>query len=234
MGRESILERGAAQQAFEAELAQVDQLLRAAVADLFPPFSQLVAAQAGGSLRRAAIVLAAGTAEEESPRLCEQRVALAAALEMLHRALAVHMRLGSTSKPTAPNLTLLGSTILAGDYCFSRAAALAVRTGEAAVVEIFADALKRVSEGHLRQRFDGALEPYDEDSELFRAGATAAMQLTRAAEETQQAILELVAGLTARPSGQPLLPSHALTPAQLGRWQVFLQWWSAHPAAETD
>ena len=231
MGRESILERGAAQQAFEAELAQVDQLLHAAVADLFPPFSQLVAAQAGGSLRRAAIVLAAGMAEEESPRLCEQRVALAAALEMLHRALAVHMRVGSTSKPTAPNLTLLGSTILAGDYCFSRAAGLAVRTGEAAVVEIFADALKRVSEGHLRQRFDGALEPYDEDSELFRA--TAAMRLTRAAEETQQAILELVAGLAARLSGQLLLPSHALTPAQLGRWQVLLQWWSAHPAAET-
>jgi len=72
MGRESIMERGAAQQAFEAELAQVDQLLHAAVADLFPPFSQLVAAQAGGSLRRAAIVLAAGMAEEESPRLCEQ------------------------------------------------------------------------------------------------------------------------------------------------------------------
>ncbi|MFM7583181.1 MAG: polyprenyl synthetase family protein [Caldilinea sp.] len=234
MGRESILERGAAQQAFEAELAQVDQLLHAAVADLFPPFSQLVAAQAGGSLRRAAIVLAAGTAEEESPRLCEQRVVLAAALEMLHRALAVHMRVGSTSKPTAPNLTLLGSTILAGDYCFSRAAGLAVRTGEAAVVEIFADALKRVSEGHLRQRFDGTLESYDEDSELFRAGATAAMRLTRAAEETQQAILDLVAGLAARPSGQQLLPSHALTPAQLGRWQVLLQWWSAHPAAETD
>jgi octaprenyl-diphosphate synthase len=234
MGSESILERGAAEQAFEAELAQVDQLLHAAVADLFPPFSQLVAAQAGGSLRRAAIVLAAGTAEEESPRLCEQRVALAAALEMLHRALAVHMRVGSTSKPTAPNLTLLGSTILAGDYCFSRAAGLAVRTGEAAVVEIFADALKRVSEGHLRQRFDGTLEPYDEDSELFRAGATAAMRLTRAAEETQQAILDLVAGLAARPSGQQLLPSHALTPAQLGRWQVLLQWWSAHPAAETD
>ena len=232
MGSESILEQGA--QAFEAELAQVDQLLHAAVADLFPPFSQLLAAQAGGSLRRAAIVLAAGTAEEESPRLCEQRVALAAALEMLHRALAVHMRVGSTSKPTAPNLTLLGSTILAGDYCFSRAAALAVRTGDAAVVEIFADALKRVSEGHLRQRFDGALEPYDEDSELFKAGATAAMRLTRAAEETQQAILELVAGLAARPSGQLLLPSHALTPAQLGRWQVLLQWWSAHPAAETD
>ena len=164
MGGVYIVEREAAQQAFEAELAQVDQLLHAAVSDLFPPFSQLVAAQAGSSLRRAAIVLAAGMAEEDSPRLCEQRVALAAALEMLHRALAVHMRVGSSSKPTAPNLTLLGSTILAGDYCFSRAAALAVRTGEAAVVEIFADALKRVSEGHLRQRFDSALEPYDEDS----------------------------------------------------------------------
>ena len=211
MGGVYIVEREAAQQAFEAELAQVDQLLHAAVSDLFPPFSQLVAAQAGSSLRRAAIVLAAGMAEEDSPRLCEQRVALAAALEMLHRALAVHMRVGSSSKPTAPNLTLLGSTILAGDYCFSRAAALAVRTGEAAVVEIFADALKRVSEGHLRQRFDSALEPYDEDSELFRAGATA--------------ILELVAGLAARPSGPLQLPCHALTPTQLDRWQIVLQWW---------
>jgi octaprenyl-diphosphate synthase len=144
---------------------------------------------------------------------------------MLHRALAVHMRVGSSSKPTAPNLTLLGSTILAGDYCFSRAAALAVRTGEAAVVEIFADALKRVSEGHLRQRFDSAVEPYDEDSELFRAGATAAMRLTKTAEETQQAILELVAGLAARPSGPLQLPCHALTPTQLDRWQIVLQWW---------
>jgi hypothetical protein len=64
-----------AAQDFLAELAEVEQELRDATADLFPPFSQMVAAQLRSShpLRRAAVVLAAGVAAPDNSGLTWRR-----------------------------------------------------------------------------------------------------------------------------------------------------------------
>src|SRR5690606_14142778 len=146
-----------AEQALRTELAAVESEMRAALSDLFPPFSQMIDSRlrAQGAQTRAAIVLTAGIGAPDTDELRARRIARAAALEMLHLALAVHMAIGeATDIDTMQYQSLLGSTILAGDYCFSRSAELAVRTGDPVVVEIFSDALKRVSEGNLRRFFE--------------------------------------------------------------------------------
>lgn len=224
-----------AHQQFEAELAQVEQRINEEIADLFPPFSQMVAAQLQRSqpLMRAAVVLATGVAAEDNDALREQRINLAAALEMLHLAINVHILLSETVGEDAPNLSLLGSTILAGDYCFSRSASLAVRTGDQKVVEIFSDTLKRVSEGHLRWVFDSAGEPYNEDRELLLAGAEAAAQLARWPAKAYSQARRFVESLADCPAGAPSQadrsdePSRSLSVTQRERWLAFLDWCTA-------
>lgn len=219
-------------QALKAELAEVEAEMQAALTDLFPPFSQMIDARlrAQGPLTRAAIVLTAGTGEPDTAALRGKRISLAAALEMLHLALAVHMAIGSVSGvDTAQFQSLLGSTILAGDYCFSRSAELAVRTGDPVVVEIFSEALKRVSEGNLRRFFDPAEFHFDEDRELFLAGIAAAGQLTGASTHLQDAQSQLAVDLAgARIMQRQALaeePSFAeLSPLQRARWQALIEW----------
>lgn len=224
-----------ARRLLEMELAEVEQRLDDALSGLFPPFSQMVAAQLRGSrpLMRAAVVLTAGVASPDHDLVREQRLNLAAALEMLHLAINVHMLLGSAATGEAPNPSLLGSTILAGDYCFSRSANLAVLTEDRAVVEIFSDALKQVSEGHLRRFFNPVGEPYNEDHDLFVAGVTAAMHLTQASEQARSAATWLVEALAAHPKpaekeARFLTLLHELqgevAPAQSERWAALLTW----------
>lgn len=222
-----------AAQEFLAELAEVEQQLRDATADLFPPFSQMVATQLRRSrpLRRAAVVLAAGVAAPDNHVVRGQRINLAAALEMLHLAITVHMILADDASTDAPNRSLLGSTILAGDYCFSRAASLAVRTGHSTVVEIFSDALKRVSEGHLRRFFNPAAEPYNEDEELFVAGATAAMHLAQTPGRAHAWVIQMsetfaFAMPEAAMSTWPP-PPNTLDAYQSERWLALLNWHAA-------
>ncbi len=224
-----------ARQELEQELVEVEQRLGEALDDLFPPFSQMVAAQLRGSrpLMRAAVVLAAGVASPDHDIVREQRLNLAAALEMLHLAINVHMLLGSAVTGAEPNPSLLGSTILAGDYCFSRSANLAVLTEDRTVVEIFSDALKQVSEGHLRRFFDPIGEPYNEDQDLFVAGVTAAMHLAGASEPARDAAIQLVEALAANPkAGESGAQIHILfrkledelSSRQSERWAALLAW----------
>lgn len=217
-----------ATQDFLAELAEVEQELRDATVDLFPPFSQMVAAQLRGShpLRRAAVVLAAGVAAPDNSVVRRQRIDLAAALEMLHLAITVHMILADDASTDSPNRSLLGSTILAGDYCFSRAASLAVRTGHSTVVEIFSDALKRVSEGHLRRFFNPAADRYNEDEELFAAGAAAAMHLAQTPERAHAWVIQMSeAFAVAMPEAAPTWPPpNTLDAYQSERWLAVLSW----------
>lgn len=213
------------------ELAEVEQHLHDAIAELFPPFRQMVAAQFRSSHPpyRAGIVLAAGVATPDQTLTRSQRIYLAAALEMLHLAISVHIMLADTTTDPV-NRSLLGSTILAGDYCFSRSADLAVRTGNATVVEIFSDALKRVSEGHLRHIFASTAVRYNEDRELFMAGAHAAMELANTPERARREIMllvELLAESTSLPATatdtMQILDS-LLERNQLERWHAFLRW----------
>lgn len=229
------LAEGAAQ-ALSTELAEVEAEIQAALSDLFPPFSQMIDARlrALGALTRAAIVLTAGTGAPDTDKLHGKRISLAAALEMLHLALAVHMAIGKASgEDIAQYQSLLGSTILAGDYCFSRSAELAVRTGDPIVVEIFSEALKRVSEGNLRGFFEPAATHFDEDHELFLAGIAAAGQLTGASAALQDAQSRLVSGLAGTKSQAANLqlltdePAFAeLSPLQSARWRALIGWFA--------
>lgn len=221
-----------AQQALMAELAEVEQHLDDAITELFPPFRQMVATQFRSShpLYRAGVVLTAGVAAPDHSMTRSQRIYLAAALEMLHLAISVHIMLADTAASDPTKRSLLGSTILAGDYCFSRSASLAVRTGNATVVEIFSDALKHVSEGHLRHIFAPATAGYNEDRELFAAGAHAAMELANTPERARREIILLVTLLaeSANLSSAATDVLHTLDSLldrdQFERWRAFLHW----------
>ena len=68
-------------------------------------------------------------------------------LEMLFVAHSIHGLL-LTAVREGMDKSVMGSTILAGDYCFSHSAVLATGTESPQVVAIFAQALKTVSEGN--------------------------------------------------------------------------------------
>lgn len=229
------------------EITAVEQELLKALSDLNPPFSQLVHRQFERiyPLLRAGVVLATAFEDTEEASLRTRRIYLGAALEMLHLALRIHTRLlDVASGSEAADRSLLGSTILAGDYCFSRAADLAVRTGNPAVVDIFAHALKRASEGHLRQLLE-ATARFDEGGELLRSGGAAASELAgfspeiRAAQREQAEVFaaHLQDTLSTRePAGTPLPADVAggerLSAGQRARWaQLYRQMVEAQPAA---
>ncbi len=143
-----------AQQPIEHEpladaLARVEALLGESQQPLQSPLRELVEGQVASARPhlRAAVVLAASTPPARAPA-DERPFYLAAALEMLFVALSTHKRLLDIE---TPERTLLGGTILVGDYCFGQAAALVVRSEHPKVVTIFSEALKLVSEGALRQ-----------------------------------------------------------------------------------
>jgi octaprenyl-diphosphate synthase len=215
---------------FAAELAAVEDELVAALADLNPPFSQLVQRQLKRiyPLLRAGVVLATATGAPGDELLRARRIDLAAAVEMLYLALCIHTRLlGAPTGSGDLDRSLLGSTILAGDYCFSRAAGLAVRTDSPAVVDIFARALKRASEGHLRQLLEPEAEDFDENGELLISGVMAGCELASLAPENRAANLRQGEGLArwlqAKGDGgaQPVVevPADELQAEQTVRWQ---------------
>ena len=222
----------------EEELVMVESELQAGLADLQPPFSQLAQSQLkrGYPLMRAAIVLASGVGAPDTESLRSRRVYLGAALEMLYLALGIHARLlVKTSQNETPNQSVLGSTVLAGDYCFSRAAGLAVCTESSRVVEIFAQALKRVSEGHLRQLFHSEAQPYDENRELFLSGVSASGELAGLSPDTITAAVRFADVLAIALNERHRLaldPDEALTshldPVQSERWVQLLAWLQAH------
>ncbi len=217
----------------QQELAWAEQELSAALEALYSPFSQLAQSQLRRSypLLRAAIVLTAGVGDPDSQPLKAQRVHLAAALEMLQLALSIHTRLLTpTGMRQDIDQSVMGSTILAGDFCFSRAAGLAVQTHSPAVVDIFAQALQRMSEGRLRILFSPD-QSFDEDDELFRSGILGAMALTGGNQDLQAALLRIGQQLAlaghdhARASFALLDSDLALcTRHQAARWQALAVW----------
>lgn len=173
---------------FEAEIAEVQSTLLVATTDLTNPLGDLVR----GHIKRAqppicgAAVLAISSLQLPDGDFRRKRIVLAAALEMLHIALNVHRLLVNAAvheqqqgRGDALDRAFIGSTILAGDYCFSRAAQLAAQTDHPQVVATFSLALQAVSEGLLREQFDPSskIGDYDETRQLLKSGALAAAQL---------------------------------------------------------
>jgi geranylgeranyl pyrophosphate synthase len=152
------------------DLKKVEEKMRSMGEEAYGPLAQafLQLLGSGGKRLRPALALAAhdlltGTAPalRRAPILGEERtkaIAVAAAVETLHNATLVHDDLIDNALVRRGSTTLnavwdKGATVLAGDYLFARAAGFAAETGNIRVVQLFADTLRIICEGELRQHF---------------------------------------------------------------------------------
>jgi octaprenyl-diphosphate synthase len=228
---------------FDAEIEEVQGTLLAATTDLTNPLGDLVRAQ----IKRAqppicgavvlAVSMAHGTSGDDGD-LRRKRILLAAALEMLHVALNVHRLLVNAAindrQPGGEDTldrAFIGSTILAGDYCFSRAAQLAAHTDHARVVATFSLALQTVSEELLREQFHPDSGSYDETKQLLISGTQAAAQLVGLSEDAQQEAMTLAQRLASRWAlyqhgrhGTNVLPLDAPVETLPLGWQALYHW----------
>ncbi len=180
--------------ALQAELNLVAAKLEEAVADLPDGLAQFVRSEVADEQVLAGVVLASAAPENDSAEDEFRRVALASALELLQIALNIHRLLLKPKQTDSIDSFLLGGTILAGDYCFSRAAVLAARTNHPRVVTIFAELLQELSQANLRRVIvsespgrDSA--GVDERESLFHSGASAGVLLAGLGEKDQTAVV---------------------------------------------
>lgn len=210
---------------FLAEVGELAPRLYAAAQELYSPLGELARAHIRDAQPplRGAVVLATGLGAPDTVLLREQRLLLASALEMLAVALSIHRLLLAASADSSLDKSLVGSTILTGDFCFSRAAVLAARTESPLVVDIFAEALKNVSEGHLRRLFSPQEPTFNEALELMIAGVRAISHLAGSTPAATAAALALAEDTaTGAPHARALPPG--LSPAQAERRDAFLDW----------
>ena len=185
---------------FRAELNQVAEKLEDAVADLPDGLAQFVRSELAENQVLAGVVLASAAPVRDSVENQYRRVALAAALELLQIALNIHRLLLRPEQTGSIDSFLLGGTILAGDYCFSRAAVLAAQTRHPQVVTVFAELLQQVSQANLRRAIaeDGVGRDhtaFDEREALLYSGATAGALLAGLSEEEQEVVVQYAASL---------------------------------------
>lgn len=156
----------------QEELALVEARLRAVAASAYAPLAaalQSLLDSGGKRLRPALAILAA---RFYPPANLEAVIAAAAALEMLHTATLVHDDLIDGALLRRGHATLnaswdQGSTVLAGDYIFARAAAFAAETENPRVISLFAQTLMTICDGELRQIF-GHLDWEQPQEEYYR------------------------------------------------------------------
>ena len=138
-------------------------------------------------------------------RASEKAIAVAAAVETLHTATLVHddlidqalVRRGSTTLNAVWNK---GATVLAGDYIFARSAGFAAETDNLPVVQLFAETLRIIVEGELRQLFSSrqwrqpkeAYYPriFAKTASLFAAATRSGAILGGATPEQEQALYD--------------------------------------------
>ncbi|MFN8442496.1 MAG: hypothetical protein U0175_17105 [Caldilineaceae bacterium] len=223
---------------FTDELKAVQVNLAQVFDTLYPPLLGLVRAQIQQAQPhlRAAVVLATAVAvdsADESVALRKKRIDLASALEMLYVALQVHeLLLKSSAQELHDTIdkSVMGSTILAGDTCFSHAALLAARTDSPQVVAIFSQALQTISEKQLRHLFsqqDGK-PSFDPSRELFEAGLQAASVLANLNTEVIAQLNEMIDTIPAQVLHSRLALSDASTKLDLvhqERWQALVAWY---------
>ena len=205
----------------DQELAQVTDILQEIAGELDEPLNQLVVSQIrrASPHRRAGVVLAFGAGEQDDDPQRMRRISLAAALEMLYIAQRVHHLL-LQQQTEAMDKSLMGSIILAGDFCFSRAADLAVRTENPDIVQVFSDALKRLSENNLRTLFDQDTQQMQRDGELLVSGIEAALLLAASVPDpatTAASAQAWAAFLAADAPAQPPADLARVNPQQAAR-----------------
>ncbi len=179
--------------ALQAELRLVAAKLEEAVADLPDGLAQFVRSELAENQVLAGVVLASAAPVTDTADEKLRRVSLAAALELLQIALNIHRLLLRPEQTGSIDSFLLGGTILAGDYCFSRAAVLAAHTNHPQVVMVFAELLQEVSQANLRRVVseDGycqAPAAIEEREALFRSGASAGALLAGLTGEEREVV----------------------------------------------
>jgi geranylgeranyl pyrophosphate synthase len=215
----------------QQERVEVEKILVDVADTLHPVLSDFIREELASheSSRLASVVLAAAYPEVDTEERRQQRVYLAAAIELLAIALGVHKLLLNAADL---DRSLVGGTVLAGDYCFSRAASLAARTGNPAVVAIFSEMLQQLSEGHLRVIFSEGVDRFDEDSLLHRRAALAGAVLADLPAETVEATADFGQWVSNWQSGADGAPQEeqiahrikasGLSSFQHRRWRVLL------------
>ncbi|NUQ36992.1 MAG: polyprenyl synthetase family protein [Caldilineales bacterium] len=173
------------------DLELVRQRIQQACRSAYPLLDDLIAAHLHTHYPRAIIVL--GTSRLGHTER-SQRVALAAAIELLHLAMNVHDAIprGEVER-SERNRLLLGAAILVGDFCFSQASRLAAETESPAVVTAFADALARLSEQRVRHLLEAPQEAHRDDAVLYVAAAEAAALLVGLPRPIRYALREAAA-----------------------------------------
>lgn len=230
---------------FQAEVQAVRVHLESAFADLDSALRHFVRKDlaAAEPFPLAVVILSAGLPVRESSDVGQRRVFLAAALEMLRIALSIHEDLVASAAPGRTEKSLVGATILVGDYCFSHSAHLAARTDSPYVVEVFSNALKSVSEGRLRALFSreegGGEVPYGGQEELCRAGAQAATHLADLPPQQSQALMDVAAlvGRTLDRGESPVGFYDRIAPGKIpdhqqARWRQALAYLAADQAGD--
>jgi len=225
---------------FQSEVQAVRVHLESAFAELDSALRHFVRKDlaAAEPFPLAVVILSAGLPVQDTPDVRQRRVFLAGALEMLRIALSIHEDLVASAAPGRTEKSLVGATILVGDYCFSHSANLAARTDSPYVVEVFSSALKTVSEGRLRALFsqeDGGGEaPYGAQEELCRAGAQAATHLADLSPQQSQALMDVAAlvGRTLDRGESPVGLYERIDPSRIPahqqpRWQQALAYLAA-------
>ena len=182
----------------QVEFEQVVANLQVAASALQVPLNEFVTSQirAGVPHSHALVVLATAVTDTDNCRLHDARILLASALELLYVAHCIHKHLLSKENSDIDK-SVMGSLILAGDYCFSHSAMLASQTEQPEVVRIFSQTLKEISEGNLRKVLESAYY-FDEHALLFDAGVRAAGVLTGLEASKIGKLQELAARLAHR------------------------------------
>lgn len=186
------------------ELNKVEELILSESSLSYKPLAESVEAilKSGGKRLRPALTI---LASKFYPADSERAIIAAAAMELLHAATLIHddfIDQSSTRRgiPTLNSLWPPAAVVLAGDHLFARAASLAAMTGSPRVVKIFAQALKTICDGEIRQLFGAFGWPQDQEdyyyriyaktSSLFEASAEIGGVLSDAPEEAIQALKE--------------------------------------------
>jgi len=187
-----------------ADLESVEARMLAAGGETYEPLASALRSllASGGKRLRPALVILAARLYQWNPAPV---ISLAAAVELLHTATLIHDDTIDEAPVRRGHETLnarwsLPATILAGDYMFARAAALAAEAENTRVASIFANTLMTICQGELRQmlslcdwrgtRDDYYARIYAKTASLFAASCEAGAVLGRAPEEQVRVLRE--------------------------------------------
>jgi geranylgeranyl pyrophosphate synthase len=155
-------------------LQQVEAKMKTVDASLFAPLAMafLDLIDSGGKRLRPALALLSAELNTSAQERADYTgvVALAAAVEMLHTSTLVHDDVidGALLRRGAPTLNATwnqGATILAGNYMFGTAAHFSAETQNPRVIRLFAETLKIIVDGELRQL--SARNHYSQEKENY-------------------------------------------------------------------